>query len=1020
MATKIQIVQAAPDPTLEAAVNADAVQPDDALLPEASVAVNDTHRAMLKAESDRNRSPSTIPSFMLRYIVPFATLLVRQVPNFEVKVIHHKRVSAVDLPSASGYAVSFTVEQRTRASTSDEEIVLAPGSVVDVVGIRLDAQFAPWGTNAEIAFQNDAQVIEAFTRVFQLIDYTRSVDAQRLPVPIAVPLSALHRPHPPPPAPKLSDAQRAALQVFRDKLRFDFERPALSSTHFLFENMHRLEDWYALQLKGGLNNEVARAVLGRLDAEVTAVEDERQRNLQEYALQLQLSEKKHLALGQFNKALHRLTAKERGVVDALYDRQRRSRDESTARDVSTALSNAIQFLDWKRIRELRQQGEACPHLVELADALLSNSGREHSDLFDRVTHKYGVAIEYARYCRHCGEKLEVIAEEDVTIASLQEYVGNDGQETERMIFPVISRILSQYTLLNVKWLAPTQLTRFITSIITPPLEEIHSGLLRVKGVDVDAVWDIYIAAHAFAVLAHLIFLHPTNVSFKESRRGGRAGPSSAHKADERKLLVQSAGRLFLHSRQVELLNNPVLNQKSAILAFGKAYNWALTVDFSALDTKQADTNGRPAAPHPLERAAETSPMFAEYKAERLIEEPAYPKSAKLVAFESKYAWAQKRNYEQWRQSKLDYAKPVRADAVRRRVFNYEAVVATIRKARPKDKRRAFFALYEHHCPEGDLHEMEDKRCSKCKVTPQQLLDKDDGFFQKYESHYLQYEKQRNESIQADFASVLRPVDAVTPDAYKAPAPLGDVDNSVIMEASKELSMVPAVFFSLGLFEQVRFEDVTNGKVTPYVDLGQAEASMRNQLLRNHIQQTKRSYNACRNVEEFHVLPKEYVALLKDQLTRGFADLPPIPESFSGEVIERLIFNRDSVKAGYHLLLMLAQLIVFALGAFRQNGHHDFAKHFARYLAQTILDNEKVMALFQLKHIKASLIEDVDTSKEDYDVLVPGDDEAVETADATAADTDEDVEEAAPSMQEVDFDEEFDDEHFEVDLRDKED
>jgi len=979
------------------------------------------------------RIDSSIPGFLIRYLLPRGAVQLDRItdmtlrPKTLMQTARENKVatkhSKEELVGETRYVLSFTNDRRAlayspQAKTTDPNLCLAAGTNVSARGFVVKAALLPpslcWQHAAVTTFTSESQALDIIRKELLRTDFYDWVRQPRSPSLEQSKSPSYELPYTPPIAPKATKAQQNAMTQFREILGIDLTMPIELLENCLY-NLFEFNTWNQLV------HSRDKATVRSLEQQAELRIQKREQRKQNFALKLELSEKKRIAFEKFKKKdLNQLSAKESKLVNQM--------QEQTPEYLSlqTQLSNAIEFADLKKVTYLREKlGERiCPHLAFLADWILSNKNKADRTIFETVCTKFGVNIDYTVFCQSCGEKLQEITEEDVTLINIKEYIGNTDEGVESSIYTTTSRIIGQFITFSLSWQDKVrQVTRLIASIILEPLQEIASGLSRVKAIQSDTALEVYTAIYCFATLAHFVYNHKGKIAFRikpmypglvnvkqeDAVEGGEAAP----RVDERKITAQVAGKLLLRYKHVELNNNPVINMQNVMATFAQAYRWAASATFEIRErtTYTMEDPLAQALQHSPKNAQKTQSdvlaMFRDYAKEEIVNEPAIPESVKLRDWHVRYDGIRIRGIEDWKHGLRDFAKPVADDWAKQWKFPYDKFLADSKKSNGNNTQ-AFFVLFEQRCPEGDLHELLESKCTKCGLTTTMLAEKDSAYYNKYLKAYQKYEADRNEAIQREVLAEAKKKSRAT---RHSPVSLPKSDNNKLVELAKRLGLSASFLFSLGLMEGHSIADIESGRVVPYKDLEASLARTRNQSILNYIYLLKQHYNACRNLDRFHGnIPAEYLPLLNQQPTQGFSDLPALAPDSYAEALD----HADPIHAGYYLLDAFASVFSFILESFEKQGHRAFAKHFASVMTAAIRSSELIMTTFQLKHIKTSAMVQEDTSREDFDALL-----TLEEDDSGARDELEEEEEDADQMDEADIDEDIDEDHFEVDLADKE-
>lgn len=998
-------------------------------------------------ELQNTRQESNIPSFMIRYVLPFVAVRLEELPEFEIRTMNVFQISRNEKKNTLGtrskdqligkksFGLSFTVDQESIPAYSPDtdstypNINISKGTAVTAVG--LVTQYAPpFPTQTSWTFEDEAQSLSMIQKILHYCDeqQQRSVsfyEIERIWKQILKEDRPLYVRKMTEFQPIKDPAQLSAIQFIRDTLGIDSHRADKAITEHQLFNLFLFDQYHQLMVLKNKSH-IHHSLLQRAQVHKQQ-QDQRKMS---FTQQLELSEKKQIALKQFNKKdLGKLSKKELEVVETMYKKSISASDDGLKAEsvigISSALSQAVQFQNIKKITYLKEKlGKSiCPHLDELAEGVLKKT-----EVFTKVMETYGLAVDYQLFCKLCGEKLQNIEEEDITLNSQKEYEGNTQDNIDSMVYTGLSRIMVQFVQVSQGWESQGKIiTRMLLHFLIPPLQEIWSGLQKIKSIvnELDTVMDIYIAIYSFALLANFIYLNKGKIAFKTDKlrspskeKKGGAAPNAPAKIDEQKIVAQLAAKLLMQYKHIDLHNNSVVDTSNIGQLFTRAYTWASSQSLEHQESVHKEEV------HPLDNIKKKKSkntaqqrvldMLVEFASDKIIEESAIPLSAKTAAFFKKHSQVAEDAHTQWQQSMRDRSKPSANDYAKKFKYKYD-----FSKRKPKsDNIHSFFVLYELRCPEGDLHEFENGKCSKCSLTTQMLNSRDPDYFKKYMHQFQAYENARQETIKQQFKDIFNKGARAQYKEEKLPAS----DNNVVVRLSKRIDVSPAFLFSIGLMEGLSLSDIESGKIIPYKEVDPMTASTRNAILLNYIYFLRRQYNVCRNVDRFFdSIPPEHTELLLNQQTKGFEKLPLLEKSTEKKNLQHLLISSDSVSAGYVLLNVFAETFEFILDSFESQGVHAFGKHFAQFALRHIKSTEKIMNFFQLKHIKTTAVIAMDTSREDFDSLIDLPEDNTDDEDAGLdADHVSDEEDKIDTMASLDIDEDLDEDHFEVDLREKED
>jgi ribosomal protein S20 len=956
-----------------------------------NVAVASSFLEMATKIATRNKS--TMPNYMIRYLVPYGIFFIKEIPDFAVKQQDRNRKDEIKIEQKK-FSISFTTQEPLKAQTAKDSphLLIGTDTNVDIVGF----QSFDHGQGVSMIFQSEQETLQFIERFLTDQDILQRSKSSQLPLMYIKlhisPATTNHESQLRPVAP--SQEEKQVVQMIFEKIHINHMYDHIDKMKYNLFNFATLESWSAV-LVTGLNSKFSRRFFQKLEQSAVEEQDKLASRLQMQEQVLVLSQKLQIAYDKFKKKTwNRLTTKEKQVVDEIF-----KLGKTTEMDFSPELSEALRFSNRPKVKYLLgKKANVCEHLKEMGESFLNGSEVP----LDEIQRKFGVQIDYSIYCNKCGEKIGEINDEDIAIATVQEYSSSVDTSLEKDIYYSVANIIAQYTAFTNEWQTKVkQIQKIIMSNLGPVLDEIHGALIRTKSLkeDMDAVFDIYIAAYTFALLAHVINTFSGKIAFK-SVKGGAVSVVAKKEIEDQKKVVQIAGRLLVQHKRVELMNNNIVNMQNVVDVFAQAYHWAITVE---LIEPRAIVR---IYENPLDEAIQKAPskelkhFFKEF--EPMLHEHAEPMSPALQNFQSTLDTLKSENILHWKRGKRDRAISILKDSSIRQFYDYDKNIQNRRNFKAVSPK-LFFSLFEFRCPLGELHEFGDSNaCVKCKATPEILKNKDKQYMERYEKQYVEYERARNQLIESELSTLFQMKAPKKHTAKTTPTTRAQANVELASLLSKRIDIPLSILLNLGFLENLNYEDVQAGKVQPQkTEIGKNELLH----LKNYILQVKRLYNLSRNMTHVRVeIPKHYESLFEDVNRKQLAEMKPLPEDFD---ISKLVEDRNS------LINVLCKLLMTCIDNYESNeALKAFGLKFGKTIALEIVETEKLMADFTLKHIKSSAAQVLDTSREDFDMLMSeekdegGDDTDIEAEDKGA-------EEA--TMADLDYDEDIEEDHFEVNI-----
>jgi hypothetical protein len=967
------------------------------------------------------------------------------------------------------------------AQEDESYVVIAPNSMVEATSFRLNknintvdlpTEFRGFeALEEEYTFKNDDQALTVINEQLQLLDTLQAINAATEPFNELPP-----PPRPPPPKHNVSSyatssASGHAIEAFLSigvDLR-DYSEEAAAHRAF---NLLRIDDYIDLQLPS--NTSKHQAVLAKFNGMKADIEKRMAQQRDKTKQTLMYVERQSSIRRTFGKDIpwESLTEKQKKQIE-----EKPSAHEAF---ITAELTEAIAQGDAEDVAILLQGDmQVCQHLIAQGKALIEDKPFDNTPFGE--TNDYVVYCKYCGQALEELDRTEFsfANEHEYSVfedTELEQSIRNELHKTLAQ-FVQFKQSLQQQDVLP--WMAQAlypviQEIHLGISRIKGTSNDILDTYICMYALAI-CVRLASIFPNSIALRQHAID------GGLRGLRGSRAPPPKGKKPDKLKELLISAAKILVKYKGQEIAASDVLTQGNVHVAFNKAYNWAFTLDYSPPPPRTPFVDPLIKLKNlKLKSPAKAENLKMIMEAQNVVDEFTAPESERVASFYRKFQNLRVQQWEGFLRSKRDRSKPVHTKEYGHDPFDYAAEFAK-NKGKchcgvasktllmndgkrtvelPKDhivkalesgdragvkefykkklvgfkceceQRLPFYTVFASMCPVEGLHEFKENKCIKCGITPELIERNDAAFANKHDEAFRKFNK-KHEHIQLPIATegdtkraelVVKEVFERAKKTEKASRAQGqEIDNNAVMTMCKALDLSPHLVLNIGLYEGQVFKAVSSGQKKS----SHEPSESRNHKIASYIYFTKRTYNFVRHIEVYTgKMPAMYAALFNDAAVKGFAQLPEIPFEFSSEAIDVHLNALDVAQAGASLISMLASLVTFAMNAVEKTQSTGFAKNLGLLIMNRIRDTEHILSFFELKHIKGSTTsarendDEGDRNYEGFSEDEDGDDDDRDEISAESAATQkDDAMEAAPSMKDLDFDEDIDEDHFEKDLAD---
>jgi len=200
---------------------------------------------------------------------------------------------------------------------------------------------------------------------------------------------------------------------------------------------------------------------------------------------------------------------------------------------------------------------------------------------------------------------------------------------------------------------------------------------------------------------------------------------------------------------------------------------------------------------------------------------------------------------------------------------------------------AFYQYYTTRCPEGDLHDIKNNVCAKCKIKTDIPHDTEDAYYKKHISKFKKIEREK----QALSLQSLKQAHEENDESrkYASTVVLNKTANykftqQKIAEWSQLAGVKYNILANIGLTEGVAMEDIQSSRINPSkTELSPGAYMTQSIKIKNYILQILRDYNMLMNHENIVGLPlylKEILTAQKKVDIKGLhKSMPQVTDAF---------------------------------------------------------------------------------------------------------------------------------------------
>lgn len=313
---------------------------------------------------------------------------------------------------------------------------------------------------------------------------------------------------------------------------------------------------------------------------------------------------------------------------------------------------------------------------------------------------------------------------------------------------------------------------------------------------------------------------------------------------------------------------------------------------------------------------------------------------------------------------------------------------------------AFYQYYETRCPEGDLHDIVNNKCSKCKMSTDTAKrssdDNSDAYYKKYIKLYRKVESEKRSFNIEHLKEIYQEYEygkTVASDKHKE-----DYNFSLknVAEWSQIGDIKYNVIVNMGLTEGEKYEDIEKAKINPSKNIDPIKDSnkLRTQSMRirGYIVSIVRDYSMLRNKDSVSTLPTEYKKLIEEQKKIDMSKLKDILPEIASDFITKDTKYRVSLSNINYVNFLMEYLSGMMLSLYKapSKPYLPFMIDLAKIFTKNILSKEKLFS--KPKSVYAKAQESITKMEEfsDSDTAMSGDDMVHTMGDVDESDENSDV------------------------------
>lgn len=298
---------------------------------------------------------------------------------------------------------------------------------------------------------------------------------------------------------------------------------------------------------------------------------------------------------------------------------------------------------------------------------------------------------------------------------------------------------------------------------------------------------------------------------------------------------------------------------------------------------------------------------------------------------------------------------------------------------------AFYQYYETRCPKGNLHNIQNNICDKCKFNTSFVKSNDLGFYDKYKGVF---QKVQREKLSLAIRSLKQVADENQTQYTELKKPN---EYKFSLKHTADWSQISGTKYNLiiniGLYEKLKFIDLENAMVNPSKTI---EPSLtRAMRLKNYIHIILRDYKMLLNHENVIDMPIELKEILNAQKKIDISKLSESIPSFNDFSSLDNQHSHLSIENYINFLQEYLANIIVRINNESSDKYKPMAKALIKYFTDLIIQGEKFIS--KPEPVFAKLAITVLEDNSDDEVGVSGDDWNESEVRQQNVDTDQEVE-----------------------------
>lgn len=285
-----------------------------------------------------------------------------------------------------------------------------------------------------------------------------------------------------------------------------------------------------------------------------------------------------------------------------------------------------------------------------------------------------------------------------------------------------------------------------------------------------------------------------------------------------------------------------------------------------------------------------------------------------------------------------------------------------------DDLLAFYQYYETRCPKGNLHDIQDNICTKCKFDTAYIKSSNIEYYEKYK---VGFQKVQREKLSLAIRSLEKIADE-NKSEFKSGVSSAE-DYKFSLKQTAEWSQISEIKYNLivniGLYEKLKFADLENANVNPSKTI---EPSLtRAMRFKNYIHIILRDYTMLMNHENVVDMPLELKEIFAAQKKIDISKLQESMPKFDKFVDLDIKHSKLSIENYVNFLQEHLAGIIVRIHNESSEKYKTMAKALVMYFTNLVIQGEKFISKPEPVFAKLSITTIEDNSEDE--VGVSGDD-----------------------------------------------